>query len=332
MRAEHLISVLLIALLAGCSGNNSGGSGGGGGGGGSGGGGSGGGGGGAGGGGAGGGGSGGAGGGGGTSTDIVTIQTQPFNVVAGGEVFMCQDFANPFGGTDTEVDSITSTMTPGSHHMLLFFQSNASNTNVASCPALQFQPMLYGAQQPQVSLQYPAGVAALIKGSQGFHMQMHYLNVTPADINAQVTITFHKAAAGTITQHAGVFFFNNVSGVNVPPNTTTDIRASCSFGKDVNVIFGVAHTHQFTNTFSASIGNNTIYSTTSWDNSPNQAYSPPLAVPSGTSLSWNCNVTNPPNGPNPLTFCESAKTCEMCIFDGQYYPADDNNPTVECMK
>jgi hypothetical protein len=29
-------------------------------------------------------------------------------------------------------------------------------------------------------------------------------------------------------------------------------------------------------------------------------------------------------------FGESALTNEMCIFNGQYYPADDAKPTVQC--
>ena len=40
--------------------------------------------------------------------------------------------------------------------------------------------MLFGAQQPHTVLPYPTGVAALVKGTQGFHMQMHYLNATQA--------------------------------------------------------------------------------------------------------------------------------------------------------
>jgi hypothetical protein len=304
----------MLALAGGCSSQNGGGGGGGAGGGG------------------GGGGSGG-GGGGASSGDVVTIQTQQFTVPAGGEVFMCQDFANPFGGVDTEVQQIDSDMTPGSHHMLLFFQNNASDTNVASCPALQFQTLLFGAQAPQTTLPYPAGVAALIKGTQGFHMQMHYLNATQSALTAQVTITFHKAAAGTVTQHAGVFFFNNVSGIHVKGGTTVDVSTSCSFGKNVNIIYATAHTHKFTNSFSASVGGNMLYQTDSWDNSPLQAYAPPTAVASGASLSWTCNITNPSTDPNNvLTFGESANTNDMCIFDGQYYPADDANPTIQCMK
>jgi hypothetical protein len=321
MLDRRLVLLACLAIL-GCSSN---GGGGGGGNGGSGGGGNGGGGGGS-------GGSGGSGGGGGSNGDVVVIQTQEFTVAPGGEVFMCQDFANPFGGVDTEVSEIDSDMTPGSHHMLLFFQDNATDTNVASCDALQFQTLLYGAQLPQTSLPYPAGVAALIKGTQGFHMQMHYLNLsTTTALKAKVTITFHRAAPGTITQHAGVFFFNNIRGIWVPANTTKDVTASCSFMRAANIIYATAHTHHFTNSFKAETGGSIIYQTKSWDNSPLQAYAPPLQVPANQAISWTCNITNSSMDPmNVLTFGESANTNDMCIFDGQYYPADDANPTVEC--
>jgi hypothetical protein len=192
--------------------------------------------------------------------------------------------------------------------------------------------MFYGAQQPHTVLPYPDGVAALVKGTKGFHMQMHYLNATQAVIHAQVTINFTKATPGTITQHAGVFFFNNISGIHVGAGMTDpNVSASCTFPVAANIMFATAHTHKFTNSFAASIGSNMIYQTTSWDASPNQAYTPPLMVNAGTSVSWTCSITNP-NTTGTLTFGESAMTNDMCIFDGQYYPADDNNPLINCQK
>jgi hypothetical protein len=60
---------------------------------------------------------------------------------------------------------------------------------------------------------------------------------------------------------------------------------------------------------------------------------PPLMVPANAQVTWNCNITNPSTDPNNyLTFGESAMMNDMCIFDGQYYPADDANPTIQCMK
>lgn len=264
--------------------------------------------------------------------ETVTITTMPFSVDPGQELFMCQDFANPFGGVDTDVQEIDSDMTPGSHHMLLFFKDNATDSGVAPCDPLQFAPLPYGAQSPHNSIAYPTGVGALIQGTQGFHMQMHYLNATQNALMAQVTITFHKSVPGTVTQHAGVFFFNNISGMNVPPSTTKDVTQTCTFPFDVNIMYATAHTHHFTNSFTALIGGTQQYATTSWDSSPFKDYQPPIHVPAGTPVQWTCNVTNP-DASNPLTFGESALTNDMCIFDGQYYPVPaGTNPTIACMK
>jgi hypothetical protein len=262
--------------------------------------------------------------------DTITITTEAFQVDAGAEVYMCQDFANPFGAVDAEVQQIDSQMTSGSHHMLLFFRDSAHDSDVAACPALQFAPMLAGAQTQKTSLPYPPGVAALIKGTQGFHMQMHYLNTTHASLIAQVTVSFKKAAPGTVQQHAGVFFFNNLA-ISVPPQTTADVTKSCTFPKDVNIMFATGHTHMFTNRFTATINNNVVYDTTSWDNAPLQAFDPVMPVAANTPVTWSCNMTNP-NGPNgaSLTFGDSALINEMCIFNGQYYPANDAQPTIAC--
>jgi hypothetical protein len=266
--------------------------------------------------------------------DTVTLTTDEFEVPAGGEIFVCQDFANPFGDVDTEVKQIDSEMTTGSHHMLLFFKDGATNTRTVPCAALQFSTMLYGAQSPSTTMPYPAGVAALIKGTQGFHMQMHYLNASKdTAFKAHVTVRFQKATAGTIQHHAGVFFFNNVSGIQIPANTTMDVSASCTFKRDVQVIFATAHTHRFSNSFEARVSDTPVYNTDSWDNAPNKQYAPPIAVGANDQVTWKCNVTNPSTNPGDvLTFGESANTNEMCIFDGQYYPADDADPTIDCTK
>ena len=212
--------------------------------------------------------------------------------------------------------------------MILFYQNNATDTNVASCAALQFQTMLFGSQSPTSQMVYPTGVAALVKGTQGFHMQMHYLNATQSPIMAQVSISFTKSTPGTIMQHAGVFFLNNASGIMVDAGKTVDVTASYSFKTPVNIIFATEHTHKFTENFKASIGGTQVYQSTAWDNPPNMQFAPPLAVNNGTQVSWTCTIHNT-NPSGVLYFGESAQTNDMCIFDGQYYPADDSNPTIE---
>lgn len=266
----------------------------------------------------------------GTTNDQVTLRSETFKVPAGGEVFVCQDFANPFGGVDTDVQEFESHMSPGSHHLLLFYKDSATDSALTPCSGLEFSPTPYGAQSPDASVIYPPGIGALVKGTQGFHLNMHYVNASMSDLMAQVTLILHKAAPGSVTQHAGLFFFNNVTGVYVPAGTQKTLTATCSFKKDVNILYATAHMHKYSLSMTASANGNTFYQTDSWDAAPLQQYDPPLALTAGTGVTWSSIINN--TSGNLLTFGESANTNEMSIFDGQYYPADPANPTIECMK
>jgi hypothetical protein len=264
--------------------------------------------------------------------DKVVITMDPFPVGAGQEVYMCQDFANPFSGMDAEISGFESHMSAGSHHMLLLYKDNAIAGTATPCSGLTFGPMPYGSQRPDNAIQYPSGIAALIKGTQGFTVDAHYLNATQNDIMAQVQVILYKAQPGTVTQHAGVFFLNNVSALyppagGIPMGQMKTITASYTTKAPLNILYATGHTHRFTTSFSASFGS-TMYSTDSWDNAPNAAYQPAVALPTGTTITWSCTIDNT-MGTSELTFGESAQTNEMCIFNGQYYPvANDASPTI----
>src|SRR4051794_10618036 len=62
---------------------------------------------------------------GGGAGDTVTLTMSTFTVPPGAEVYYCQNFANPFGGVDTDVSAFESHMTSGSHHLLLFYKKGA---------------------------------------------------------------------------------------------------------------------------------------------------------------------------------------------------------------
>jgi len=252
--------------------------------------------------------------------DAVTITMTPFPVPAGGEVYMCQTFANPFGGMDVDIAEFESHMSPGSHHMLLLFQDNATDGALTPCSGLTFGPMPYGAQQPDASITYPAGIGATIKGTQGFNVVAHYLNATQSDLTAVVQVTMHIAPAGSVTQHAGVFFLDAIKQLlqGVPAGVTQTITASYTTTIPMQILYATGHTHRFTTSMNATAGSNQIYQTDSWDNSPTVPFSPAMSLPAGTQISWSCVIDNTTTG--TITFGESAQTNEMCIFNGQYYP------------
>jgi hypothetical protein len=270
--------------------------------------------------------------------DKVIITMATFPVGAGEEVFKCQTFANPFNGADAEIAEFESHMTTGSHHMLMLYQNNATDGALQDCSGLTFGPMAYGAQQPDTVLTYPAGIATLIKGTQGFNIVSHYLNASANPITAEVQIIMHKATPGSVTDHAGVYFLNNISALyppvgGIPPMTQKTISATYTTQIPMNLLFGVAHMHSRSINLTATYGasNTMLYTTDSWDNAPQTAFTPPVQLPAGSKITWSCTIDN--TTMNTLTFGESAGTNEMCIFDGQYYPVPAGmDPTINVMK
>src|SRR5262245_2776085 len=70
----------------------------------------------------------------------VTLKMTPFTVPPGGEVYKCQNFANPFGGANAEIARFESHMTPGSHHLLVFYQEQLEDSTLQDCSGLEFGP------------------------------------------------------------------------------------------------------------------------------------------------------------------------------------------------
>src|SRR5437879_4719633 len=67
-----------------------------------------------------------------------TLTLDRFTVAPGQERYACQDFANPFGGEAAGIRQFASQMTPGSHHLLLFYKSGATDGALADCSGTEF--------------------------------------------------------------------------------------------------------------------------------------------------------------------------------------------------
>jgi hypothetical protein len=51
----------------------------------------------------------------------------------------------------------------------------------------------------------------------------------------------------------------------------------------------------------------------------------PMQMKANTAITWQCLYTNPTS--MAMTFGDSAQTNVMCIYIGQYYPADTTSPS-----
>lgn len=260
----------------------------------------------------------------------VTLNMDPFTVAPGQEVFMCQDFANPFQGAQADIKTYELHMSQGSHHMFAFYKTNATNTSVAPCPqgGLQFAPFTFTAQSPDVVETYPEGVGATIPPTTGFTINAHYINVGASPIAGHVSLTMSVAKPGVVTQHAGVVFLNQAF-LSVPatgqPSTST---SQYTLPQDVYLMTSDSHMHQRATNFVATTSTGqTLFQTTQWADPPPAVYSPPNLLPAGTKISWSCTYVNDTG--QTLTFGESAATNVMCISVSIFYPVQDiNNPVI----
>jgi hypothetical protein len=263
------------------------------------------------------------------SNQSVTLTMGPFTVPGGSEVFKCQTFANPFGGKDVDIKEYEEHMTEGSHHMFAFFSPGATNGAIEDCPngGLEYHPYPFSAQSPDAQLTYPPTVGSRIPGSMGFMLNAHFVNASAAAFQATLTVTFHLALSGAVTQYAGVVFMNNV-GIAIPPGQTpvTSTR-SVNMPQDMYVIESASHMHQRATDFVATSGSQQLYTTQSWSSPTAAFYSPPVHLTNGSPVTWGCTYVNDTG--QTLTFGESAQTNVMCIYTMQFYPVSDpTNPTI----
>jgi hypothetical protein len=289
----------------------------------------------------------------------VTLTAQPFQVAPNAEVYMCEVFANPFKGVNTDIVKMHGVMSAGSHHFFLF---NVTSLNTVVEPAvgtigacagagLEFHPFPYLSQQPVWDVSYPAAADGSpmgypIVGTNQLMINVHYLNASSTAVNASVQITLYPAKAGVVKTHVGTLFLDQ-TGISIPTSATklqpTDSSSTwsgnSSLPADYSIFTSWQHMHQTAINFTASTNGKVFYSDSNWDSpglfyhangmtEPSTATGQLSAIPmtNSQSITWDCSYYN--NTGSTLTFGDSAAKNVMCIYLGQYYPADASNPDI----
>jgi hypothetical protein len=271
---------------------------------------------------------------------VKTLVLDTFTVAPGAEVYKCQQFANPFGGQPVDLIKMDGTMSAGSHHFFLFNMDPTTGRNVAAplgdCPGkgIEFHPFPYLSQQPHWVVTYPQpNMGYPLVGANGLMINVHYLNATSAPINAQVQITLYAAKPGVVTTHVGTIFLNQTF-MNIPTTATktAPFLSSASLPIPLSAPFTIftswSHMHKWALDFTAGTGpsGNTFYDEKQWDSPPLFIHNPPITMAAATTINWNCSYYNDTGA--ALGFGDSALTNVMCIYMGQYYPADPTNPDL----
>jgi hypothetical protein len=264
--------------------------------------------------------------------NTATITMGSFQVPPNQEVFMCQDFDNPFGGVDVAIGQSESDMTTGSHHLHVFYGADSppSRTVAACANPFEFRSLLHVAGQPHLVTQYPAGMAAKLKGSVGLRLQAHYLNTSSDAFTANVVVRLTKVDPSTVTKWIAQLYFNRTV-LSVPEGDGEVVSTTCTvpstYGQ-IGLISGASHMHSRGVHFVANTSTGTnLVDTMQWDEPPILAYDPPIMLSPNDSITWTCTYDNHTGG--TLTFGDSAQKNEMCIFLARFYSAPSGDD-IEC--
>jgi hypothetical protein len=271
----------------------------------------------------------------------ITLTMDSFTVMPNTEVYKCQQFGNPWGH-DVDIVKLDGYMSPGSHHFFLFnmdqYTGRTQAAALGDCPGagIEFHPFPYLSQTPgHYIISYPqANMGYPMVAANGLMMNAHYLNTGSQPITPTVTITIYPAKPGVVTVHVGSIFLNNTLFA-VPAMTTTPTWYPKTqipiTSEDYTIITHWSHMHQYSSDFQALIDGGAFYDEPDWNepkmlNATNDPlHTLPMQVKSGTAITWQCKYTNPTS--SAMSFGDSAQTNVMCIYLGQYYPADTTSPS-----
>jgi hypothetical protein len=272
----------------------------------------------------------------------VTLTADAFDVAPGAEVYKCQTFANPFGGA-ADIVSMHGRMSAGSHHFFLFnldpltVALRASPTSLVDCPGggVEFHPFPYLSQQPDWTVRYPTAADGSPMGyplaaANSLMINVHYLNSSAQTIHASVTIDITAAKPGVVTTHVGTLFLNQTT-LSVPPTPMSapvdeSMTWSGSLSHDYSIFTSWSHMHKWSVDFKASTNGQVFYEEKNWDSPQLFVHPAPIPMTASQSLTWTCTYYNDTG--STLTFGDSAIKNVMCIYLGQYYPADPSSPDV----
>jgi hypothetical protein len=271
----------------------------------------------------------------------LTLTMSPFSVPPNSEVFKCQQFGNPWG-QDIDIVKMDGYMSPGSHHFFLFNMDpttlRTQAAPIGDCPGkgIEFHPFPYLSQTPgHYIVTYPeANMGYPIVPTNGLMMNAHYLNIGSQPTTPTVSITIYPAKPGVVTTRVGSIFLNNTL-FSVPANTTTPTwypkTQTPITSEDYTIFTNWSHMHQYSSDFQTLTNGTKFYDEMNWSepklitSDVDPMHLLPLKMKAGQAITWQCLYTNPTSMDMP--FGDYARTNVMCIYIGQYYPADTTSPS-----
>jgi hypothetical protein len=257
------------------------------------------------------------------------LALESFTVEPGAQGLRCQTFANPTG-EEMDVDGWSSFQAPGGHHVLVFAIDGATDIPMDDCEEGPSAPgvgrtLVYQSQTAgNGAMSYPTGVAARVGPTQGFLVQIHYLNATDGPLTVSNSLAFTRMAGRADAVMAPLMFENR--NLAIPPGGATLAR-SCTLPDDVELVWLASHMHQRGAAFRAAIGPEEIYASAQPEGRT-AIFDPVRPVTAGAQVTIECTYWNDTS--EDIHFGPSLEDDEMCNLVGAYVDRTGDGALLSC--
>lgn len=265
------------------------------------------------------------------SDALLRVVTPDVEIQPAEEITYCYYFDMP-NTDEVGVKRWASTMTPGSHHLILFMagpNAPAAGTMIPDCDGFALgDEWTYSAQTPTNSADMPAGVGMPVAAGQRAFLQMHYLNASDDVINAHVEVEAETYPAGTEYTRAAAYITYS-QGFTVPASPDPyAVSAECSVPATAKFFGMSTHSHQYSIQTDVFDGDTNVVTSTNWEHPTVASWmdAPHYTFSTGR-LRYECQYLNTSGA--PVDEGSSAEFNEMCMAVGYFFPA--NNGSQLCV-
>jgi hypothetical protein len=262
------------------------------------------------------------------------VRTPDIVMAPGQETTYCYYF-HTSNTTQTVVQNWQSSMSPGSHHIILYFTSTAEQPdgtldpsgNCGGANLKNLSVWTYLAQTPESRSDMPADdgtgkpVGMPVPANQPAALQLHYLNATDSPLTVHITLNANGYPAGTAYTQAGSYVTYNTK-IDIPPGPGSMSTASGTCPVPAGSRFFSMWTHSHKQSVENQVMDGAAMVQTSTDSSdPTVTLWPtsPFYTFASGALSYTCNYLNLTS--NEIVSGPSALTNEMCMAIGYFFPA-----------
>jgi hypothetical protein len=254
------------------------------------------------------------------------VRTPDVVIEPGQEITYCYYLRMPTSD-EVGIKRWQSRMTPGSHHMILYFtpseEQPAGTLTASNCGNLggiaNLPVWTYAAQSAESASEMPTGVGMAVAAGQPAYVQMHYLNTSDEPITVHVTLNGETYGPSESYTRAAAFVTFNTQ-ISVPPNGSSSSTGTCAVPSDASFFAMSTHAHKQAVMTRVTDGAELVFESADWEHPSGRAWNaaPFYRFASG-ELTYHCDYVNPTD--REVRTGPSAETDEMCMAIGYFFPA-----------